>query len=179
MLQLKKKTLSRSEWYNDLQRTYKYVYHKDDYFEGGIGLISFIGLTRPDTVSSKDGELCIADNGYHWLELAPVDSNVVLTAMFDRDNDIFQCYFDITKENIVAPDGDASFLDAFLDVVMTEDKEPVILDRDELDAALCEGIITQKEHDMYMNESHTLISALNKNRSKFYELLTSYFNMIR
>lgn len=178
MLQIKKKTLSRAEWYSDSQRTYRYIYHKDDYFEGGIGLISFVGLEKPDTVPSKGGELCIADNGYHWLELAPINSNVVLTAMFDKENHIFQCYFDITKENIVASDGDATFLDAFLDVVVTGYNEPVVLDLDELDLALSNEVITQKEHDKYMDESHKLISALNKNRDKFYEILTEYFYMI-
>lgn len=176
-MQIKKKTLSRAEWYSDAQRTYRHIYHKDEYFEGGIGLISFVGLESPDTVQSKNHTLRIADNGYHWLELAPKDSHVVLTAMFDRENNIFQCYFDITKHNDVAPDGDASFLDAFLDVVVTGDESPVVLDLDELSLALSEGVITQKEHDMYMAESHRLISALNKNRGVFYSLLKNYFNL--
>ncbi len=119
MLQIKKKTLSRAEWYNDSQRIYRHIYHKDDYFEGGIGLISFVGLEKTTTVSSESGELCIADNGYHWLELASINSNIVLTAMFNPEGHIFQCYFDITKETIIQPDGDATFLDAFLDVVLT------------------------------------------------------------
>lgn len=82
--------------------------------------------------------------------------------MFDRENNIFQCYFDITKHNDVAPDGDES---------------PVVLDLDELSLALSEGVITQKEHDTYMAESHRLISALNKNRGAFFALLKNYFNL--
>ncbi len=46
-MQIKKKTLSRVEWYSDAQRTYRHIYHKDEYFEGGIGLISFVGLETP------------------------------------------------------------------------------------------------------------------------------------
>ena len=175
MLQIKKKTLSRAEWYNDSQRTYRHIYHKDDYFEGGIGLISFVGLENPTTVSSKSEKLCIADNGYHWLELAPINSNVVLTAMFNPEGHIFQCYFDITKETIVDADGDATFLDAFLDVVVAGYDEPALLDLDELDLALSEKIITQKEHDQYMDECHKLIRALDKDRDKFYQLLMDYF----
>ena len=178
MLQIKKKTLSRAEWYSDSQRIYRHIYHKDDYFEGGIGLISFVGLEKTDTVSSENGKLCIADNGYHWLELAPINSNIVLTAMFNKENHIFQCYFDIPKETIVQSDGDATFFDAFLDVVVTGYKEPVVLDMDELDLALSQKVITQKEHDMYMTECHKLISALNKDREKFYKLLMEYFDMI-
>ena len=177
MLHIKKKTLSRAEWYSDSQRTYRHIYHKDEYFEGGIGLVSFVGLDEPDLVPSVKRKLCIADNGYNWLELAPINSHLVLTAMFDTEGNIFQCYFDITKENTVASDGDATFLDAFLDIVVTGDKSPVMLDLDELDLALSDGIITQPERDLYMYEAQKLIEVLNLNRPKFYELLEKYFRL--
>lgn len=147
MAGIRKKHLDRREWYTDSQRDFACLYHRDGDFRGGIGLITFTGLREPEMVNTPDGPLCIADNGYEWLELLPEDGHYALTAMF-RDGCLFQQYIDITLRNEVRENGDGAFYDLLLDVVILEDGTPRIVDGDELEEALTAGSITREEYDL-------------------------------
>ena len=147
MTAIQKKHLDRREWYTDSDRDFACLYHRDEAFHGGIGLITFTGLKKPDVVESPEGPLCIADSGYEWLELAPEDGHFVLTAMF-HDGALFQQYIDITLRNEVEGDGHAAFLDLFLDVVVLQDGTPRIVDSEELDEALSGGVIPREAYDL-------------------------------
>ena len=98
MAEIKKKYLDRHEWYADSERDFVCMYLKDDIFHGGIGLITFTGLAEPEVVDTPEGPLCIADNGYQWLEIVPEDGYFAVTAMF-HDDILFQQYIDITLRN--------------------------------------------------------------------------------
>ena len=50
MTAIKKKHLDRREWYSDSDRDFACLYHADHEFHGGIGLITFTGLKKPDVV---------------------------------------------------------------------------------------------------------------------------------
>ena len=63
VMEIRKKHLDRREWYTDSERNYSCLYHHDDYFQGGIGLITFTGLAKPDIVDTVEGPFCIADQG--------------------------------------------------------------------------------------------------------------------
>ena len=144
-MEIKQKNLDRREWYTDTDRDFACVYHKDEFFEGGVGLITFTGIKAPDTVDTPDGRnLCIADKGYQWVELAPKGKNYVITSMFHGD-ELFQHYVDVTLRNEIAENGDAVFYDLFLDVVFGGGVEPAVIDKEELEEALSEGTISQEE----------------------------------
>ena len=153
------------------------MYHKDTYFEGAIGLISFTGLESPEIIKTPKGERCIADNGYRWLELVPKDGNWAV--MIDKDGEIFNCYFDITKENCIEEDGNAVFFDAFLDVAVSEEGVPVILDRDELDAALQEGVVSDEEYKLFNQTAAKIVSCFTENRALIYDILVQYKEFFR
>ena len=121
--------MDRREWYSDSDREYACIYHRDDCFQGGIGLLTFTGLKEPEYVDSPEGPLCIAANGYQWLELVPEGGHFALTAMF-HDGTLFEQYTDITLRNEVNENGDAAFYDLLLDMVVLSDGTPRVLDRD-------------------------------------------------
>ena len=145
--EIRKKHLDRREWYSDSERDFTCIYHEDSFFRGGIGLLTFTGLKKPEIVDTVEGPFCIADNGYQWLELVPKSGHYALTAMF-HDGRLFQQYIDITLNNEVAENGDAVFLDLFLDVVILQDGTPRIIDAEELEEALSEGVITCNEYEL-------------------------------
>ena len=155
--EIRKKHLDRREWYTGSERDYTCMYHRDSFFRGGIGLITFTGLKQPETVNTADGPLCIADNGYQWLELAPEGSHYTVTAMF-HDDILFQQYIDITLRNDVAENGDAEFYDLLLDVVVLQDGTPRVLDTDELEEAMSGGIITREEYDLARQTADEVVS---------------------
>ena len=80
MTAIKEKHMDRRERYTDADRDFVCMYHKDDVFHGGIGLITFTGLKEPELVDTPEGSLCIADNGYQWLELVPEGGHFAVTA---------------------------------------------------------------------------------------------------
>ena len=115
--------MDRREWYSASDRDFACIYHRDNCFRGGVGLLTFTGLKEPESVDSPEGPLCIAANGYQWLELVPEDGHFALTAMF-RGDTLFEQYTDITLRNEVAENGDAAFYDLLLDVVVLSDGTP-------------------------------------------------------
>lgn len=172
-MEIKKKHLDRREWYTDSERNYSCLYHRDEFFQGGIGLITFTGLSKPDIVDTVEGPFCIADQGYQWLELAPENGHFVLTAMF-HDEQLFQQYIDITLMNDVAENGDAVFFDLFLDVVILSDGTPRIVDSEELDAALSGGIITRKEYNLATQAAEKIVAIYNSESGLIRQKLNEY-----
>lgn len=173
MLEVKEKNLDRREWYDDSQRDFKCMYHKDDFFEGGVGLITFTGLSEPEMVDSPSGKLCIGDNGYQWLEIAPKSGNYVITTMF-RDNKIFQHYVDITLRNDIAENGDAKFYDLFLDVVVSEDGKVQAIDQNELEEAYNDGVISKEELELARKTADRVIELFDREKDKLEQKIIEY-----
>ena len=173
-MEVKIKNLDRREWYSDSDRDFECVYLKDDFFEGGLGLITFTGIKGPDEVDTPDGRhLCIADKGYQWLELAPKGKNYVITSMLHGD-EIFQHYVDITLRNEIAPNGDAVFYDLFLDVVFGGDCEPSVIDKEELEEAFSEGTINKEQFELAQKAADEVIDFFATNRDLLEKKLLEY-----
>ena len=102
----------------------------------------------------------VADAGFFWLEAAPRARHWWLTAALDENGGIVQYYFDITLENDIRPGGQSSFLDLFLDVVLSPGGDVYILDRDELAAALSAGEISPAQYALALREAEALARAL-------------------
>ncbi len=173
MVEIKLKNLNRQEWYSDSDRDFACMYHKDDFFEGGVGLITFTGIKGPDEVDSPSGKLCIADKGYQWLELAPKNEHYVITSMF-HDNKIFQHYIDITLRNEITEDGNAVFYDLLLDIVCSENGDLSIVDSEELDEALSAGVISQDEYKLAKETADKVIRLFENDRDLLEKKLFEY-----
>ena len=105
-------------------------------FTGTAGLTWIDRVEQPWFVTTAGKRLCIAREGYTWLQLAPEAGEWWLTVMYDRDKQPVQYYFDITLKNFMGPEGEMRFLDLFLDVVINaEDGSWEELDREELERA--------------------------------------------
>lgn len=176
MAAIKKKHLDRREWFADSERDFICMYHRDDHFHGGIGLITFTGLKKPETVDTPEGPLCIADNGYQWLEIVPEGGHFALTAMF-RDGILFQQYIDITMRNEVYEDGNAVFLDLLLDVVVLGDGTPQIVDMEELEAALSDGVIGRDEYELARRTADKIAKAWISGKEQIEKKLYEYRNL--
>ena len=172
-MEIVKKHLDRREWYGDGDRDFSCRYHKDDFFEGGMGLITFTGIKEPDVIDTGTEKICIAAQGYRWLELAPKDGRFVVTAMF-RGEDLFQIYVDITARNEIAKNGDALFWDLFLDVADRGDGKAIILDEDELEEAFSRGVISADEKRSAEQTARSLADFYHDNRSLAERKLREY-----
>ena len=177
MLEVKEKHLDRREWYSDSDRDFACRYHKDEFFEGGIGLITFTGIPAPDEVDSPEGRLCIADKGYQWVELVPKGGHYALTAMF-RDGKLFQHYFDITLKNDVLENGDSLFYDLFLDVVIGADGKPRTIDTEELDEALECKAIGPDAYELAKKAADEVVALCDSNKALLEKKLYEYRELL-
>lgn len=178
-MEIKIKNLDRREWYTESDKDFACTYIKDEFFEGGAGLITFTGIKAPDTVDTPDGRnLCIADKGYQWLELAPKGKNYVITSMFHGD-DLFQHYVDITLKNDIAENGDTVFYDLFLDVVFGGGLESAVIDKEELEEALSEGTINREQFELAQKAAQEVVDFFATSRDllekKLFEYREKYF----
>lgn len=155
---MKTKTMKRSEWWRLEECKFNSCSIDED---TEAGLIQMEKLVKPLYVKYRyTTEKCIADNGYAWLQIAKKDTNVWLTAMYDKTNTLVECYFDMTSMNYIKPNGDSSFDDLYLDVVFFPNGNIEILDEDELQEAYTKKIITKELFDLANTTARKLINWL-------------------
>lgn len=159
------KTVYRSAWPRVLSRDFvcSYLPAKPERClpEGVVSLFRIRQVTER-SVKFMDGKpYTITDNGYCWLQFAPKEGHIWLTAMYDPSLTLIQYYFDISYRNDVFPDGNAFFFDLFLDLVLLPDGTRFVLDEDELLAAEAAGQITPEMTALAFSELAKLQSALN------------------
>jgi len=100
---------------------------------------------KPWFVPRANGEECNLDDNYKWLQLYGVESNAVVTAIFDDKDNFVESYFDICS-NMYTEEEVPYAEDLYLDVVQTKEGDFIILDEDELEGAKDTGDITEEEY---------------------------------
>lgn len=167
-MEIKKKTLRRDEWRRVTEKTVSIMPVETPLFSGYACLLGICAVEAPLWVrEGAFGDVCIADRGYHWLQLAPKGKHWWLTVMFDEKDEWVQSYFDITRCNDLSDPEGAYFLDMFLDVCIPNEGAPLVLDRDELDAARDEGIITPEEHALALQTAQEIVLWYADNRELY------------
>lgn len=176
-----KKEMSKSAWKRVIESNYQYEYLED--CKGIVSVIYLKKLTNPCYKEYMGKKIKIADNGYYWLQFAIDNEKWWLTAMFDEKGELIQYYLDITTGNIIKKDGTSYFYDLFLDIVSLDSGETLLLDEDELNEALEEGVITQQEFESAYIIAQNIIKGIKLDKNKLdefcYKKLNYFINRIR
>ncbi len=160
-MSLKKKNLHRNEMQRVLKKSVTTEKYHDSCFQGIICLVTFHDVSEKLVVNNPNGAVKIVDQGISWLEFLPEHGNWCLTAMFDEHHQLFECYFDISKDHICDVTN-PSFTDLELDVIVTSGKKPVIVDEDELSEALQNGDITKTEYELAYHVANEICEICSK-----------------
>lgn len=165
MLRIQHKTIGREDWPRILERETAYM-PIDQPMLHGMACLLHLKKAKSPLVSNVFGDnMTILDNGYTWLQIAPAGANWWLSVMFDTAGRLVQYYFDVSINNHI--DGESStFDDLFLDVVMRADGAVILLDQDELDEALAEGVVTREQYDLAEKEAARLLQILPLRRAE-------------
>jgi len=121
---------------------------RDGAYLGRKFRISLLFMRRVEpavAVGKGENRVLIADAGYAWLQAAEDGGRIWMTAMYDRDGNFVQIYFDITRGNDLSDPENPKFEDLYLDLVVKTDGTLLELDREELDAALARGEVAKPE----------------------------------
>ena len=157
----KYRDLRRTDWKRITQR--QYISCDDADIFGSFGRISLIridDMTAPLTVqyrcAGETRDVLIVDKGFFWLQAAVPDAHWWMTAMYDARGRLIQIYFDITDGNRFDDPENPVFEDMYLDIVVASDGSIEVVDRDELDEAFAEGIISDSQYTHAITECEKL-----------------------
>ena len=166
----KMKDMRRSDWQRILRREYVSRDCRMHGHRGKESLLVIREVAAPLVVHDAGEDLLVAEKDYAWVQIALEGLPFWLTAMYDAQRRLLQIYFDITGGNRFDDPENPTFVDMYLDIVVNSRGELYVLDRDELDEALAEGVITQEEWDRASAACARLYAYLEKNRESVAEL---------
>ncbi len=174
---LEVKTIIRDNWQRVVSKSFRYTEKTYGDFHCVVGLIAINEVTSPLKKTMFGNDIVLADKGYRWLQIAPEDASWWLTAMIDSNGNIVQYYYDITDRNIL--DGENSrFYDLYLDVVVFPDGNATILDTDELNSALKDGIITKAQYEAATATAEQLLVEVPLNLDELEEFVVTVYKEI-
>lgn len=132
----------------------------DGRVNGYATLLQMLEVAEPLWVMHHEQRICIADNGYSWLQLFPEGTNYTHTTMFDADGQPVQEYIDLVAEQGIGEDGIPWYDDLYLDIAWIPDGTPILLDQEELDAAHAIDAVTDEQFEMARGETARLLVAV-------------------
>lgn len=95
-----------------------------------------------------------------------------------KESDFFQVYIDITRKNEVSENGNGVFQDLFLDVIIRKDEPPYLADKQELEEAFSQGVITEAEYKLAKESAEKIIDFYNSNQDFARQKLIEYFRIV-
>lgn len=176
---MKTKNMKRTAWRRLLEREYTVRDCAPWGHPGRESLLKIHKVTAPLWVKEGYGEICIADAGHSWVQVACHGQPFWLTAMFDREGRFLQIYFDIARPPCFDDPDDPTFVDLYLDVVLTSKLEIAILDREELDQALETGEIDRETYDFALAACEKLLFWLEKNKHELVDYITKVYHEMK
>ena len=175
-ISLKKRFADSIERFQDVEEMKRKIININcDDFKGDICLNMFKKMKSRYMI--EDTKLCIADNGYKWLEFYDYNSKIKLTTMYDENNEIVEWYFDISRK-IGKENGIPYEDDLYLDVVLTPNGKTFLLDEDELKQAYERRELTKEEYDEAYRLANDLIHKINGRQIEMKEFTNKYLKEI-
>ncbi|HAR85030.1 MAG TPA: DUF402 domain-containing protein [Clostridium sp.] len=176
---MKRRFANKPDWSRVLRKEFKIEFIDNEELRGYISSIHMKEITEPLIIQTKGVDYCIVDKDYSWIQYFPENKNYVLTVMIDEKHNIIQWYFDISEKYELTEDGIPFYDDLFLDIVVLTTGEVILLDEEELEEALNNEEITEKQYGDAKEQAKELIVWINKNFEKLYELTKKYYNYLQ
>lgn len=175
---MKRKHSDRADWFRLIKKEFTLNYIKNEEFDGYVSIIEIEKVREPLIKKMLGREVCVVDDGYIWLQHVPVDKHCALTTMYNSNMEIVEWYFDITKQNGVDENGIPYFDDLYLDVVVLPTSDILLLDEDELKAALDKKDITSEDYELAYKEAEILMNGLAGSEGKLIEFSNKYLEIM-
>ena len=173
----KRKYGERPDWSRISQKKYAQTFLETDEFKGYITLLQMLQLTEPLFVQYDKKEVCIANEGYFWLQQFPADKHHSVTTMFNEEGNIIQWYIDICLSN-GCEDGKPWMDDLYLDIILFPTGDIFVKDADELESAYLEGIIDINLYELAWNEVQMIKSLIEKEQFALVNLSCLHRDML-
>lgn len=143
-------------------------------FKGTVSIIKDATVKYPLTVDYEKSSKILFDDGYKCVVFVPDEGYWAASAVYDRNDDIVEWYFDVLRRKGTTEDGRLYFYDLYLDVVVRPDFEVVLIDEEDLEEALNDGIISKEDFDFAYKIAKELITEVTQDKSFLVTFLRSH-----
>lgn len=157
---MKYKRADRSGWQRVTQKRFAIRQIESEEFRGYVSLFCIDAVRTPLWIKAEGRDVCLADNGYLWLQHFPRNSQYTITTIIDAQGELVRWYIDICKRHYLDEHGVYWYVDLYLDLDVSPEGEVTLMDVDELDEALRHGLVTALEYELAWREASTLMTAL-------------------
>ncbi|MEK4978171.1 DUF402 domain-containing protein [Bacillus sp. FSL K6-6540] len=175
---MKRKHADRLDWHRILNKDFVCRFFDEVEFKGHITLITIHQVKEPLKTSIEDKEICIADNGYYWMQHFPSESNYCVTTMLNEKKEIIQWYFDMSKNIGISDQGVPFWDDLYLDVIVFPNGNLYIKDEDELEEALNSNDIELEDYNLAKSNMNDLIKEIESMENKIIKNGLEHFKFI-
>lgn len=144
---MKRKYINAIEW--GFLESYKCSVKKvEKPYDGFVSYVDIEKVKRKLTVDYDDSETVLIDDGYKCVLFLPIHEKWCLSAVFNREHELIEWYFDMTAGNGIDEKGNPFYDDLYLDLAVRPDFTYAVLDEDELQEALDKEIITIDDYNL-------------------------------
>ncbi|ANE47881.1 hypothetical protein SY83_18055 [Paenibacillus swuensis] len=175
---MKRKFSDRANWRRIVNKSYASVHLNDAEFKGYVTFYKIHQLREPLWKEYLQSRLCLADEGYIWLQHFPENERYVVTTMFNSSLQVVQWYIDICKDQGLTDQGVPWFDDLFLDVIILPSGEVLLVDEDELEEAYDHGEITKSDFDTAKVEANKLLDSIKNGSFVYRELAVDHLQRL-
>jgi predicted RNA-binding protein associated with RNAse of E/G family len=157
---MKRKRADRQDWQRVTKRRFAMISLETEGFRGYVSLFCIDEVNEPLLIKAGGELVCLADNGYSWLQHFPQGTRYALTTIFNAQGELTRWYLDICKQHGCDEQGMVWYDDLYLDLDIAPNGTIHILDADELDAAWRQGAISSFEYDLAWLELNSVMTAI-------------------
>ncbi len=133
---MKQKPADRRNWQRVTKSRFAQISLDVGEFHGYVTLFCIDEVREPLWATCAGRRVCLADNGYVWMQHFPSGARYAITTVFDTHDDIVEWYIDICNRHYLDEQGRVWYEDLYLDLVVSFAGDVELLDADELDEAL-------------------------------------------
>ncbi len=157
---MKRKRADRADWPRIAKKRFVQTGIDEKEFCGYVTLFCIDAVHQPLWKNFSGQDICIADQGYLWLQQFPRNAHYSITSIFDAQGDFVRWYIDICKQFVLDVHEILWYDDLYLDIDVSPSGQMDLLDVDELDDALRRGLVTPVEYELAWREADRIIMAI-------------------
>ena len=156
----RRKYADRTRWVRVLERSFAAKRLETPDFSGFVTRLGIVKVLEPLYVTSVGQRLCIADAGYTWLQHFPDNSRYCVTTVLNPAGEVVHFYIDIAAKTGVSEENVPWWDDVYLDVLVVPGVGSEIIDEDDLESGLADGVVQEEDAERARAEAKRLKSLI-------------------
>lgn len=147
----------------------KIFFSEDDFY---VSVKEIVKISKPFELDTK---LKIMDEGSFLVEVLPKNENYAMRVFLDKDKNILEYYFDITKQNGIDSETNVPFYDDLYSDIVVLNGDVQIWDENELLEAFEKGDISKDDFNLANLVTKKLYDEIVSGTNKYLNLDISRF----